>query len=197
MFKKFLLISIVLFAVVLVSGCNKQEPQVPKQEEKQPVAQENPSQEIKSKETLEEQNEVDEENLVYYKIPELGIKFKIEKELADELIYYIEVAPDDSRFKYTRLSSKELSKLNEYCQVEYGPMGTLVRVEGFPSDYDEPLKNIQRKNFYDGGDFFVYFSSSQTPCMNQEEMESHKGKDFSSLFTNVLRNIQNLEKIED
>ncbi len=55
MFKKFLVISMVLFVVVLVSGCNKKETQVPRQEEKQPVVQENLSQEI------EEQVEIKDE----------------------------------------------------------------------------------------------------------------------------------------
>jgi len=165
-----------LFVVVLVSGCNKQqENQIT---EEQPIQQE----EKKAEETLEEQNEATnqekpettkEENLVYYKIPELGIKFKIEKELASELIYYIEVAPDDSRFVYLNFSSRELSKLGEYCRAKHSPMGTLIKVEGSLSDYPDNIFIQNRKDrIKEFGDFFVYFEGPQSACSWPENLET-------------------------
>jgi len=76
MFKKFLIISAVLFVVVLVSGCNKKETQVPKQEEKQPIVQEKPSQEIEKQIEIEnKQEEIDITNWKTYRDEEAGFEF--------------------------------------------------------------------------------------------------------------------------
>jgi hypothetical protein len=176
--------TIILFSVTilfLIAGMvfvlwQKEKEQQEKEQAQTQIEKQNIKEEITTELEKEIQTEKqsmgEEKDLVWYEVPESGIKFKIEKELADELVYYIEVAPDDSRFLYLRFSSRELSNLGEYCRAKHSPMGTLIKVKGSPSDYPDDIFIQNRKDrIKEFGDFFVYFEGPQSACSWPENLE--------------------------
>jgi len=124
--------------------------------------------------------EISNSDLVYYKIPEMGIKFKVKKELAEELIYFVE---DDVKLLFqgdnsdtgliVYFSTKKLAEIDDYCSAENGPLGSITRVN---NDYEKykGLDYYKGRPYKDFDNFFILYGGSQAPCTlikNNEEWE--------------------------
>lgn len=122
------------------------------------------SQNIAQKETQDKLNQI---NLVWYEIPELGISFKTDRELADDLVYFY---PNKGKNASVTFSSIKLEKLGADCGRESGPLGIISKIEGKVSDH-----NTNKWNYFDGkltkqfNDFFIFYSGPQAICGNSPE----------------------------
>lgn len=109
------------------------------------------------KETIESQ-------LVWYEIPELGVKFKVKSNIASELVYRYK--GESSKDSWTiSFSTKKLS-LVDGCGAASSdaPLGLLVKIKGIPENYSERdyfLNGRQIKQF-DG--YFIIQNGPQAFC---------------------------------
>lgn len=100
-----------------------------------------------------------ENELVWYEIPEIKIKFKVNKEVAEELVYNFKGEND---FGSVLFSSKGLSKIPG-CGVEQGPLSALSKIKGNPYDYADTDYYVSRKpKQFDN--FFIIYNGPQAVC---------------------------------
>jgi len=88
------------------------------------------------------------ENLSNYVIPEFQITLKINKQLADELVYYYRKDIDTIYF-----STKTFVNGDPACSSRYGPLGALSK-----NGLSESNKVVEFE------DFSLYFSGPHEPC---------------------------------
>ena len=139
-----------------------------------------------------------EQEQVWYPIPELGIEIQLPKDIADDLVYKYEPRPDQKWktpkenslgiTKEALLSTKTLITLDsKNCSLENSPAGIIIREEGKQSDYsDDSLVNQTPAVSF--GSFFVYYSSSQSPCTfgsNKEAYDNDIGR-LSNAITPIF-----------
>jgi len=166
MFKKFLFLSVILFVVILVSGCGKKEIQPIEEEQTQEITEEAQSLEIE-KDGEGGWEEADGE--FYFLIPEMGIKFKVKEELKDQYIYYYEkhIDKDGEKWEIANFSDKKLIQAGESCKAKYGPIGAIVKNSGIPQDYPNAIPRINDFKQFDR--FFIRFSAPQSVCTNDKK----------------------------
>lgn len=90
------------------------------------------SDQAQSQEQQKQQSQqIPEDQLVWYEIPELGIKMKLKKDLAEDLIYNIE-SSNDSQGRlawYSNFTMKSLQMVDPvYCTSENRAIGTIVKI---------------------------------------------------------------------
>jgi len=184
MFKKFLLISIVLFIVVLVSGCGKEEVQPIEEEQTQEILEEAQSLEIE-KDGEGGWEEVEGE--FYFLIPEMGIKFKVKEELKDEYVYYYEkyTNKNGEMIETASFSTRELVKNGKYCQSNKAPSGRILKYLGNINDHKETKPPIN--NYKQFGDFLVFYSGPHAVCSTPKnvDLESFIVKNLSDSIDSV------------
>ncbi len=106
-------------------------------------------------------------NLVWYEIPELGIKIKADEEIIKELIYKYYPSEDDE-YGTVMFTAKKLEKLYENCSAEFGPLGAISKIEGSPSNHKTRFENYfnsRKTKQFDG--FFIYCSGPQALCTRE------------------------------
>lgn len=97
---------------------------------------------------------------VWYIIPEMNVRFKVDKEVADDLIYKYSKISD--KMESVAFSSKKLSQITG-CDVAAEPLGTLVKMKGNPFDYSDKDYYVSRKpKQFDN--FFIIYNSPQVVC---------------------------------
>ena len=112
-----------------------------------------------------------ESELVWYEIPELGIRFKVEKDMKDELVYQFvgETMATNSngkpagKIKSIGFSTKTLINLDsKYCGPINGPIGGLSEYKGKIDQYDW-LKNFKgaMRQFEN---FVITYEGPQASC---------------------------------
>lgn len=125
---------------------------------------------------LSSKEENQEQNLVWYQVPELDMEFQVEKSVADELIYTYQ-AHSKVDFGGVLFSAKELSQVPG-CRANSGPLGALTKLKGKPSDYKDASYYLARNpKQFDG--FFLYFEGPQAVCASIEHPDEYNEfKDF-------------------
>lgn len=79
---------------------------------------------------------------VWYPIPELGIKMKLNKEFAADLVYeYISTQNTEGvQLEDVSFTTKFLQSIDEeYCSSRFGPLGTIVKITN--QNVEKILKN--------------------------------------------------------
>lgn len=112
----------------------------------------------------------DKVELVWYNIPELKIKFEIDKVIADDLVYKYKGDSFTSKNGSVFFSSKKLSVIPG-CGVSKGPLGALFKLSDKPNDYadkDYFLAREYRKQF---NKFFVIYEGPQAVCASREDVK--------------------------
>ena len=114
-----------------------------------------------NKESAEEKRD-----LVWHRVPELGIEFQLEKVALEGLIYTYSSDPGVS-FGGASFSTKKLSQIPG---CEGGPLGTLTKLKGEPDDYKNSEYLVARNpRQFDG--FFLIWSGPQAVCARSEHKE--------------------------
>ena len=139
---------------------------------------------------------IDNKNLVWYQVPELGIEFQVTSQAADELIYAVSESSSNDLSGGASFSSKELAKIPG-CEASFGPLGTLTKLKGIPDDYKENEYLMARNpKQFDG--FFVVWSGPQAVCAAEEHLDefdsyfqnNHIFDRWSDIVFNTIRNIR-------
>ena len=139
--KKSTLVLLVILVTCGLTGCGKKVLEEGRQEVRQ-LENQPESQEAVEPEAAQEQpkgnqrvdydslTEEEKSNLVWYEIPEMGIKFKVTPEMKEELVYVYEGEEDilwgdkKGMTKKASLSGRTImDELNGECSVEYGHVG--------------------------------------------------------------------------
>lgn len=114
---------------------------------------------------------IPEPEMVWYDIPELGIRFKVDPVTKEELVYHFDKEFGDANVQSAGFSTKTMSQFNPpYCSAEFMPIGSLMRVKKtpiLPKDPLVPCGGGQKVYEYPGG-YFCY-TMPQAPCMSPEE----------------------------
>lgn len=111
---------------------------------------------------------IPEPEMVWYDIPELGIRFKVDPVTKEELVYHFVGFPGKETKKLVDFSTKTMTELEPECSAEKGaPLGSLSRRFGKPKDPLVPCGGGQKVYEYPGG-YFCY-TMPQAPCMSPEE----------------------------
>jgi hypothetical protein len=113
---------------------------------------------------------------VWYEVPELGVKFLVPKDFAQDLIYSYagEYAQHDSngkvvgkKVKSVNLSTKSVvSSLGKSCSPELDGLGSISRYEGNMNQYDV-IKNADDVKQLRA--FAIHYSGSQSVCADKEK----------------------------
>lgn len=141
-----------------------------------------------SKLILEDRREeINQDKLVWYEIPELGIKFKISGNIKNELIY--SYRGNDDSYGVVLFSSKKLSEIPG-CDVDQGPLTSISKIKGIPTNYQDADYIIARKpRQFDG--FFILHDGPQSVCASDNYIEEWKKyfeqyPEFEKWSANVL-----------
>lgn len=109
-----------------------------------------------------------ETEMVWYEIPELKIRFKVDKIVADDLIYKYEKI--NNNLESISFSSNGLSAISG-CGVENGPLGSFDKLKGKPSDYNDNVYYTSRNpKQYDK--FFIIYNGPQSVCAVKDNMKN-------------------------
>lgn len=118
-------------------------------------------------------SETDTEDLVWYEVPELGVRFKVTPEEKDELVYANvplsrELKKGESgKTALISLSTKTLELVSKDCSAEDGPLGAISRRVGPPTDPNRPCGSGHKVKEFPGG-YFCY-THSQSSCTDTPE----------------------------
>jgi hypothetical protein len=122
-----------------------------------------------------------QENLAWYDIPELGIRFKMTPLEREQLVYY-----KDPSLRAVRFSTRILESLSKYCSAKEGsPLGGISRVYGTPSDPIAPCGGGFRVKNFPGG-YFCY-TQAQSSCLSKEQEEQNKEVLDKTLGADIFR----------
>ena len=125
---------------------------------------------------------------VWYGIPEIGVRMRLNKEFAEDLIYqYVHEVTDDSKEEWdaTYFSTKALTAIDNGCSPERGsPLGVIAKLG---KDAQESAKNnneyfFSRPNsIYIGDDYYVW-TGPQATCWDPKNddaiMKSRSPQDY-------------------
>ncbi len=127
-------------------------------------------------------------------IPELGISITVPDDIKD-LTYQVSTGtlPGGKQGTIARLSTKALTTLDAQCGTDFGPLGTLEKVDGiYPTqsqdqtsalDYGQLVKQFTT--------FFISYGSPQAGCSENSGARDAMGK-FKGEFQAALTTIQQL-----
>lgn len=116
----------------------------------------------------------DANGMFFYCIPELEIKFKVDKEMKNDLVY---VFKENVRMfsgenaKVTSFSSKSLSQKTEYCKASEGPLGAIHEIAGINDSNNSEKDYSKAMVFKQFKHFFIFYSSPQSPCTDPDESD--------------------------
>ncbi|MCA9365134.1 MAG: hypothetical protein KC736_04535, partial [Candidatus Moranbacteria bacterium] len=119
--------------------------------------------------------------MVWYEIPELGIRFPVEKSVKEELVYAnIPITKkmkegDSGKTSLTYFSTKKMENLSSYCSAENGPLGSLSRRAGEPTDPSRSCGGGLRVHDFDGG-YFCFTTLQATCAPNAQEFTLYGGE---------------------
>ena len=106
------------------------------------------------------------QNLIDYPIPELGIKLKLPKDIAENLVY--EMTGKET----VGFSKKLLVEFSADCAPKWGVLGGISRYEGKPEDYPGPFVHRERgRKVFDS--FFIVYSPPQAWCLSDKEAQRY------------------------
>ncbi len=136
------------------------------------------------------------DGMYWFIVKEMGIKFKVRKELKDDgLLYYyeknVETPAIGKLAESVKFSTKELEKLDEICSTKELPLGVFVKLSGKIDDYknNEYIAGREPKQIKD---FIVYYNGPDAPCTNKENaFFSKKNMEQRRLF--IINAIDSLE----
>jgi len=129
--------------------------------------------------------------LVWYDIPELGVRFKVSPEVKNELVYKNVTLSrgleegESGKTALVSFSTKTLESISESCSAEDGPVGVISRRVGPPSNPIAPCGSGQKIKEFSGG-YFCY-THSQALCTwtdeDYEEYEREPVMKYNHIFT--------------
>jgi len=108
-----------------------------------------------------------QDDLVWYGIPEMNVRFKVDKKVANDLIYKYNKIND--KIDGVLFSSNKLSQIPS-CGVEDGSLGSLTRAKGVPADYGDKAFYMARKP-KQFKDFFTFYEGPQAVCAFGENID--------------------------
>lgn len=106
-----------------------------------------------------------------FSVKELGIKFKVDKELKDDLIYSYQENTDmvtGKIYKSVYFATKSLEEKNKSCTRAESPLGALSRYEGQKADYNDIYWENRDGEIKQFDTSFIYYSRPQAPCSKKD-----------------------------
>jgi len=127
-------------------------------------------------------NELDSKDIIWYEVPELEIKFPVNEELKEDLIYSLKEVSKHNR-KVAYFSLKSIENRGELCNVDDGPLGALAKVNGKFKQGDFTYGCIGGFLAKEFNDFFLCFSGPQAPtgCLGEKEETGWSINDYIPL----------------
>jgi len=116
--------------------------------------------------------------LVWYDIPELGVRFKVSPEVKEELVYKNVTLSrgleeeESGKTALVSFSTKTLESISESCSAEDGPVGVISRRVGSPVDPVAPCGGGYKMKEIPNG-YFCY-GQAQAPCLSREQEEQNE-----------------------
>jgi hypothetical protein len=108
---------------------------------------------------VSDNEEVAGESFGWYQVPELGIEFRVRKDVIDDLVYSY-VVKSDSGVDGASFSTKKLSQVPG-CEKQ--GIATITKMMGKPEDY-EGADYLRARAPVQLGDFFVIVTAPQAIC---------------------------------
>lgn len=106
-------------------------------------------------------------NKVYFDVPELGVKFLIDKNIKDDLIYKYYTGTASNSLGYVSFSTKSLIELDSACssKVSVAPLGILLKNKGkFNALSHSDGLNMNKADYKQFDDYYIIYNSPQAPC---------------------------------
>lgn len=113
-----------------------------------------------------------ESELVWYEIPELGIRFKVDNVTKEELLYNFVGFSGKNDKKVVDFSTKTLTDLSMACSVKEGGVTTLSRRFEKASG-SAPCGGGKKVYEYSGG--YFCFTLPQSDCLGKEKYDQNQG----------------------
>ena len=136
---------------------------------------------------------------VWYNIPELGIRMKLNKEFAEDLIYAYFSEKDDEGKEWDRIgfSTKALAAITEYCNP--GALWSVDRIKvSLKQEIEKNSFTTRHLNDYvQAGNYYYGFEGSHDPCWNQD-LESEVREVFPGKYPglgakNILDSLKTIQ----
>lgn len=135
----------------------------------------------------------DAQGLVYYCIPEMGIKFKITQEMKKDSTYLYKESEKTITGDYAQkisFTTKSLSNASQFCSVKNDPLGSILKLNGKLNDYVADYSKAS--NYVQFDKFFIIYVNPQAVC-------TEKNKDFYNIeklqLEAIIKSIKNIELI--
>ena len=118
---------------------------------------------------------------VWYNIPELGIRMKLNKEFAEDLVYVYDRRKDDEGEVWDEIgfSTKALAAITDYCSP--GAIGAIDRITTVLKEEIKDNTTRHLNDYIRVGDYFYGFESGHDPCWDPS-LESEVRKVFPGKY---------------
>lgn len=128
-----------------------------------------------------------------FSVRELDIKFKVAKELKDDLIYSYRQHTDQTTgksYKVALFSTKTLKNKDKNCAAEAAPLGAFSKYEGKKADYGNPYLENRDSEIKQFDTFFVRYARPQAPCNEDIKYETNQLKLFNENLPGEIEEIK-------
>ncbi|MGB3072842.1 MAG: hypothetical protein WBB68_01120 [Candidatus Moraniibacteriota bacterium] len=123
---------------------------------------------------------------VWYNIPELGIRMKLNREFAEDLVYrvvYSKILSGEER-RAAYFETKAMMRIDIYCSPENGGSGALSRNEGIAQEVARTSEFIKSrlKNIIQIGESYYLFERPQATCWDPGHSEEVMKLDPNTMY---------------
>ncbi len=118
---------------------------------------------------------------VWYNIPELGIRMRLNKEFAEDLVYVYDRRKDDEGGAWDEIgfSTKALAAITDYCSP--GAIGAIDRITTVLKEEIKDNTTRHLNDYIRVGDYYYGFESGHDPCWDPS-LESEVRKVFPGKY---------------
>jgi hypothetical protein len=138
-------------------------------------------------------------NEVWYNIPEIGVRMRLNKEFAGDLIYSFvhEKSTDpDENWDAVYFSTKSLTGIDKGCSPEEGnPLGVMTKTKGNVSELakTEEFYSSRLKDIIQIGEYFYMWTGPQATCWdpkNDDAIQKVRGAEIYKAIQDGVKTIQ-------
>lgn len=138
-------------------------------------------------------------NEAWYNIPEIGVRMRLSKEFADDLIYSFvhEKSTDpDENWDAVYFSTKSLTAVDMGCSPEEGgPLGVITKIKGNASELakTDEFYSSRLKDIIQIGEYFYMWTGPQATCWdpkNDDAIQKVRGAEIYKAIQDGLKTIQ-------
>jgi hypothetical protein len=135
---------------------------------------------------------------VWYNIPELGIRMKLNKEFAEDLVYkFVREKNDDSEWDAVNFSTKSIVNVDSKCSPESGVLGSLTKTRGNASELAKT--DVYFSSRFDGivqlNEFYYLWIGPQSPCWDEVNDKAMYKVRSPKIYKSVQDSIKTIELV--